>query len=479
MSRGRRSGLGPLASPMIVGSALLVVATVAVFLSYNASRGLPFVPTYAVRADVPDAAELVAGGSEVRLGGARIGLVDKVRAMPPRHGRPAYAQLTLKLDKAHAGLPVDTRIQVRPRSVLGAKYVDVVPGRSRRLIPAGGVLPLARAKPIVEFDEAFDVFDDQTSRGLRGTVDSLGDAVAGRSADIGETLSESRAALPPLQRVLRRVAAPQTDLRGFVRGSARAADALAAAAPQLGGFIDGAARTAAALDAAGRAVPDTIAALPGTEATSTRALRRLTPVLDDARALALALRPGTRGLPRASRALAGVVAEGTPVLGRTPPFADRLGTALRVLGRVAKDPAAAGSLRQLLATVTSLRTTLSVLEPAQEHCNVGGLWARNFGGAFESGNSLGHFLSGQLVLDPQQLFPGPFDTPDLHVNPTPNENASECEAGNEPFLPGRQLGNPPGDQKPPPGSTQTKPPAESVRRARAAGLLTPVRGAHP
>jgi virulence factor Mce-like protein len=464
------------APPLLVGSILMIFATIGLFLSYNASRGLPYVPTYQIKAEVPDAAELVPGGSEVRLGGARIGLVDNVRAMPPRRGKPAFAQITLKLDKAQEGLPVDTRIQVRPRSVLGSKYVDVRPGRSRRVIPAGGVLPLSHAEPIVEFDEAFDIFDDETSRGLRGTIDALGDGVTGRAGDLGETLYETRRALPPLQRVLRRVVAPDTDLRGFIRGGARAGEAFAAAAPHLGGFVDGAAGTAAALDAAGRALPDTIAAFPPAEATSTRALRHVAPVLDDASVLARALRPGTRALPRATRELAGAVSEGTPVLGRTPPFADRLGTALRVLGRVAADPAAAGSLRQLIATVRSLGVTLKTLEPAQTSCNVGGLWARNLGGAFSGANSLGHFLNGQLVTDPVQVFPSSADTPDLHVNPTPNEDATECEAGNEPYLPGRQLGNPPGKQGKP-GGARTRPPAASVRRARSAGLLTPVPGA--
>jgi virulence factor Mce-like protein len=474
--RRRSSAPGLVASPMVVGSVLLMLATIGVFLSYNASRGLPYVPTYDIKADVPDAAELVAGGSEVRLGGARIGLVDKVAAMPPSHGRPAYARLSLKLDKTQHGLPVDTHIQVRPRSVLGAKYVDVVPGHARRVIPAGGLLPLSQAKPIVEFDEAFDVFDDQTSRGLRGTVDALGDALAGRAADLNETLYESRRALPPLQRVLERVVAPRTDLRGFIRGSARAADAFAAAAPHLGGFIDGAARTAAALDAAGQAMPAAVAALPPAERTSTVALRHLSPVLGDATVLARALHPGTRRLPAAARALAAAMDDGTPVLRRTPPFADRFAAVLRVLGRVAVDPNTAGSLRQLLATVTSLHVTLDTLEPAQTYCNVGGLWARNYGGAFEGANSLGHFLSGQLVLDPKQLTPNSAPADDLHVNPTPNENASECEAGNEPYLPGQQYGNPPGDQKPK-ESTRTRPPAESMRLARKAGLLTPIAGA--
>ena len=34
---------------------------VAVFLSYNANKGLPFVPTYQLKAEVPSAANLVVG----------------------------------------------------------------------------------------------------------------------------------------------------------------------------------------------------------------------------------------------------------------------------------------------------------------------------------------------------------------------------------------------------------------------------------
>lgn len=453
-TRQRRRQPGPLGSPIVVGAALLMLAAIGLVLSYNASRGLPFVPTYQVSVDVPDAAELVAGGSEVRLGGARIGLVEDVVAMPPRDGRPAFARLRLKLDQDQAGLPVDTRVQVRPRSVLGAKYVDVQPGRSSRTLPAGGVLPITQARPIVEFDEAFDVFDDETSRGLRGTVSALGEAVTGRGADLSETLAETSALLPPAQRVLRRLGAPRTDLGGFVRGAADAADALAPTAPDLGGLLDGAAGTAAALDRAGEAMPAAVAALPPAERASTRALTRVTPVLDDAAALARALRPGTRGLPRAARALDGAIADGTPVLRRTPAFADRLGATLRTLGRVAKAPAAAGATRQLIDTVVSLRTTLATLEPAQVHCNVGGLWAKQFGGAFEDANSLGHFLSGQLVIDPLQTLPSSTPAANLHANPTPNMDATECEAGNEPYLPGRQVGNPPGKQAPPTGAAR-------------------------
>ena len=80
-------------NPLLMGSIIIVIGLVGLVLSYNAHRGLPFVPTYDVSVDVPDAAELVAGSSEVRIGGARVGLVQSVRAMPGHDGRPAFSRL--------------------------------------------------------------------------------------------------------------------------------------------------------------------------------------------------------------------------------------------------------------------------------------------------------------------------------------------------------------------------------------------------
>ncbi len=64
-------------SPVLVGALTVLVVIVAVFLSYNANKGLPFVPTYDLNADLPNAAQLVAG-NEVRIGGFRVGVVDTI-----------------------------------------------------------------------------------------------------------------------------------------------------------------------------------------------------------------------------------------------------------------------------------------------------------------------------------------------------------------------------------------------------------------
>jgi ABC-type transporter Mla subunit MlaD len=77
MREGRRQLA---ASPVLIGAATVLVAIVAVFISYNANQGLPFVPTYKLDVEVPNAAKLVKG-NEVRAGGFRVGVVDGIHAV--------------------------------------------------------------------------------------------------------------------------------------------------------------------------------------------------------------------------------------------------------------------------------------------------------------------------------------------------------------------------------------------------------------
>ncbi|HZX42337.1 MAG TPA: MlaD family protein, partial [Myxococcaceae bacterium] len=55
----------------------VLVVVVAVFLAYQANQGLPFVPTYKLSAELPDADSLVPG-NEVRVGGIRVGQIKSV-----------------------------------------------------------------------------------------------------------------------------------------------------------------------------------------------------------------------------------------------------------------------------------------------------------------------------------------------------------------------------------------------------------------
>src|SRR4029078_5087359 len=99
-----------------------------VFLAYNANNGLPFVPTYQLKVDVPNAANLVRG-NDVRVGGTRVGAVADIVPKRSKDGT-YYAQLTLKLQRSVDPLPKDSTFLVRPRSALGLKYVQITKGTS-------------------------------------------------------------------------------------------------------------------------------------------------------------------------------------------------------------------------------------------------------------------------------------------------------------------------------------------------------------
>ena len=87
----RRRGAGLSSSPVLVGAVTVLVTLVAVVISYSANEGLPFVPTYQIKAQVPNAAKLVEG-NDVRAGRlpGRSGHEDPGRA--PAGGRSRSAR---------------------------------------------------------------------------------------------------------------------------------------------------------------------------------------------------------------------------------------------------------------------------------------------------------------------------------------------------------------------------------------------------
>src|SRR3954464_11853622 len=133
-----RGGSGIAGNPVLIGAATILVVIVAVFLSYNANQGLPFVPTYQLKAELPSAANLVVG-NDVKIGGTRVGTVSSITPKTEQDGS-VIAVLGLKLDKDAGPLPVDSTLLVRTRSALGLKYVEITRGQSPRTLDDGATI---------------------------------------------------------------------------------------------------------------------------------------------------------------------------------------------------------------------------------------------------------------------------------------------------------------------------------------------------
>src|SRR3954454_14474573 len=108
---GRSTRANVIASPVLVGAVTVLIVIVGVYLAYNANQGLPFVPTYDLKAEIPNGQKLIAG-NEIRLGGFRVGVVNDMKPIVVNvHGKPqAIALVDMKLDKDVKPLAVDTVI---------------------------------------------------------------------------------------------------------------------------------------------------------------------------------------------------------------------------------------------------------------------------------------------------------------------------------------------------------------------------------
>ncbi|HEY8466384.1 MAG TPA: MlaD family protein [Solirubrobacterales bacterium] len=462
--RRRRSVRATLAqSPTMLGAVTVLVAIVAVFLAYNANSGLPFVPTYNISVQLPNAETLVPG-NEVRIGGVRVGLVTSIRpASDPETGE-ARAVADLKLDPEVEPLPVDSTVVVRARSALGLKYLELVRGDSDEGYEPGSVVPLAAARPEpVDIDDVLDTFDEPTRDAMQANLVEFGNALAGRGIDLNMALGELPGALRKLEPVMRNLAAPRTDLAGFVRGASAAAAEVAPVAEEQARMFASLDTTFTALARVAPFVQETIVETPPTFTTASSTLPVIRPFLANSAGLFAELRPGVRQLAVAAPPLADALEAGAPALRRAPRLNRQLAPTARALQRFNDNATARGGLGRLEQTMGILRPTIRFIGPSQTVCNYWTILFENLASATSLGADGGRWQRFTVMEPPEgpnnegsfAAAPanGGGDSENfLHYNPYPNtaapsQSPTECEAGNEPYLVGRQvIGNVPGNQ---------------------------------
>jgi phospholipid/cholesterol/gamma-HCH transport system substrate-binding protein len=463
---GGRGGIA--GNPVLIGAATVLVVLVAVFLAYNANQGLPFVPTYTLKAEMPSAANLVRG-NDVRIGGVRVGTVDKIDVQRQEDGT-SIAVLGLKLERSVSPLPKDSTVIVRPRSALGLKYVELTRGSSDEGFQDGDTIPLAQATPApVEFDEFLNMFDEPTRDAAATNLEGFGDAFAGRGPSINQAIGALRPLLRDIIPVARNLSSRETNLPRFIRALADTARIVAPAAESQAELFVNLDITFAALREVAPFIQESISEGPATLETGIADFPVQRPFLANTEGLFRELQPGARALRTAAPDLADALELGTPVLKRSPAFNRRLASLLTEVQTFSEDPQVPRGIRRLTETMQTLNPTLQFLAPAQTTCNYIALWFRNIGSLLSEGDANGTWQRFIIVANPQgpnnegspSSAPanGPTLENHLHTNPYPNTAApgqpKECEAGNETYVKGRTVtSNPPGTQQ---AATEGKP----------------------
>jgi virulence factor Mce-like protein len=455
-------GAGIAGNPVLIGAATVLVILVAVFLAYNANQGLPFVPTYSLKAEVPSAAALVRG-NEVRIGGARVGTVDGITTKRQDDGS-SVALLSLKLERDQMPLPKDSTVLIRTKSALGLKYVELTRGGSDDGFGDGDTIPLEAATPApVEFDEFVNMFDDETREAMRTNIEGFGTAFAGRGTSINQAIAAFRPLLADIIPVAQNLSDPNTNLDRFIRELGDAAAEVAPAAEEQAELFVNLDTTMAALREVARPyIQDSITKGRPALDEAIRSFPIQRPFLANSEGLFRELRPGVRALRTSAPVLADALEIGTPTLRRSVAFNRRLEPLLRELQTFAEDPRTELGVDALSDVVRTLRPTLAHLAPAQLQCNYVTLWFRNVSSLLSEGDKNGTWQRFIIIATPQgpNNEGGPSSAPadgptvenHLHTNPYPNtaspKQPKECEAGNEPYASGKTvIGNVSGTQQ--------------------------------
>jgi phospholipid/cholesterol/gamma-HCH transport system substrate-binding protein len=254
----------------------------------------PFQRYYSLNAAFTSAAGVVPGlGEPVNVAGVRVGQINGTSL------KDGQAVIHMQIDPGQ--LPRiyrDAHADLVPKTPLKDMEVDIWPGhRSAGVLPAGATIPVSQTISPVDSDELLGALDGDTRAWLESLMTSVGQATAGRGADLRALLR----ALGPTSTQLREVgdllAARRSELAGITHNLGVVMHAASAKNAQLSELLDAGSRTVRALAQQNAALRQSVRALPGTLSAARVTLRHLIPFADALGPTAHALIPVARSLP--------------------------------------------------------------------------------------------------------------------------------------------------------------------------------------
>lgn len=187
-----------------------LVLAVLVVLAIVSSRIVNGLTEY--RLIVPlDSADGLYPGSDVLIAGAHAGSVRDITL------DGGQTLVTIALDDAYAPVHSDAQITVRPKSLLGEKYVALDPG-TRDTLPSGSRLAQQQVARSVDLQDVVNTLDQPTREKLRTLIIELGGSVAGQGVNTNQTIANGRQDLDHLAAITDTLAARDADLQQVIQG---------------------------------------------------------------------------------------------------------------------------------------------------------------------------------------------------------------------------------------------------------------------
>ncbi|WP_354698885.1 hypothetical protein DSM112329_04583 [Paraconexibacter sp. AEG42_29] len=299
--------------PLPTAAGGLAVIALLAFLGWQALRvynGVPARNYSRVYVSTPQVGNLLSH-DPVRVAGARVGQVLGRDIGPD--GNP---RVELQIEPG-TSLPADTKVAVRGAGLLGARYVELIPGKSTETVAEDATIKGTEASYTFGLPETLDTFDKQTRGELRNMLGGLGQGFLANGEKLNDGIHAAGTRAEPFgvfaAEVLKREGAagrlvPALDaaVAPLDRNRGKLGELMPAASAAVEPFIDRREEMRATLD---EAPP---------------ALNALTPGLSEGERLVVSLRGAAtavnRTLPKAPaglRSLTGLLKEGQEPLKRT------------------------------------------------------------------------------------------------------------------------------------------------------------------
>jgi virulence factor Mce-like protein len=461
MNPRRRSSLA--ASPLLIGALTTLIAVVAVYISYNANNGLPFTPTYNIKAELPEASGLQ-NGNEVRLAGKRVGVVSGLTPYQnPATGR-VTAIVNLRLEKHVGPLPADTTTLVQSVSTIGLKYLELTRGHSQQTIAEGGTIPVSHSHEPVQIQGFFNMFDKKTRIAIAQNTNTFGDGLAGRGLGLNNTIATLRPLVKNAVPVLHNLASPQTGFGQLFVAFDKAATQVAPVAETQAAFYDDLATFFTALAGASPSVERTIEGGAPALRQGIHSFAYEAPFIEKATEFMRLLRPSASILRTVAGPLGHAFQVGAVNLHSAAALNPQLTKALQALELFSRNPVVSVGIEEFTRTAQLGTPLLEGLAPMQATCNYVTLAFRNLASLLAESISTGTLARVMPILSPSgpnsEGLPasGPANggsqdinantktvIPDnyLHYNPYPAVagpgQPKVCEAGNAGFTPGQMV----------------------------------------
>ncbi|MCX6388673.1 MAG: MlaD family protein [Solirubrobacterales bacterium] len=374
-------------NPMLIGAATILITVVGVFLAYSANTGLPFVPKYTLKAQIPNANALVKG-NEVKIGGSRVGMVTEIAPRTWPNGR-VTATITMQLDKKIEPLADDSTVEIRPVSPLGLKYVDIHRGVSAQGFKTGSVMPIKAATPTpVQIDDIFNMFNEPTRVAASANLIEFGNAIGGRGLDLNQTIRNLGPLLANLTPVMKNLSDPNTGLDRLFPALDAVASQSAPVAEQQASLFRGMAQTFGALANVTDSIQASIEGGPAALDAAISSLPVQRPFLAHSATFFNTLIPGSKALGASATTLNEAIAAGaspTGGLARSGQLNTRLATLFTSLETFLKDPNTQKGIERLTDTTDTGTPLIQYVAPAQTTCNYASVLLRNVASSTSDG----------------------------------------------------------------------------------------------